>query len=277
MSETATAEAAYYEHTLTHRPLDPVSRYTPHPGLAQITSKLLTLPAEIRARIYHHAFQGNRVAVTSVRGCYCGSVATGPYRDDLNWMLKLPRWGELSYEVRRAFIGEALWEIHCEKAFEAFVARFRYLSNGNDALLRQVRHIKVNVFEIIRESWLVETNVFGPALRSITFGPWQKGWTIDVPNAVESPDELSDEKLMVRVTHAINTKHGYGFLKEAWEKGRVQRGGWKALFLFPIRYHVKQKDGKKRWQMQTWRADLDEGVIEKDWKDVHLVQEATLD
>jgi hypothetical protein len=72
-----------------------------------------------------------------------------------------------------------------------------------------------------------------------------------VPNAVESPDELSDEKLMVRVTHAINTKHGYGFLKEAWEKGRVQRGGWKALFLFPIRYHVQHKDGKKRWQMQV--------------------------
>lgn len=252
MSETATAEAGYYAHTLTHRPLQAVQRYKPYPDLAHITSQLLTLPFEIRVRIYSHAFHGNRVAVTSTRGCYCATTQKGPYRDEHHWLFRLPAVSELKREAQWAFVREALWEIHCEKAFDTFVVHLSDLSHASDrGVLTQVRHLRINVFETSLDSWTVDTEIFGPALKSVIFGPWQKGWTIDITDAVENPDALSDQNLMVRVNHIIDTKPGYEFLRRARDRARAQRGGWKPFFLFPIRYHVKNKDGKKRWQLRV--------------------------
>ena len=246
MSETATAEAEYYSHTLTHRPLVPVSRYEPHPQLFLITLQLLTLPSEIRARIYHFAFRGNRVAVTSKTGCYCATTTKGPYSDDHHWMLSLPGGGKLRQEVQKAFAREAFWEIHCENAFGEFTRTLRALSPG---YLGQVRHLKINIFDTSVDSWNVDLSVFAPGLKDVTFGLWQVGWTIDVP-AKEGEPGMSDGAITQKVTHVVDTKAGYGYLRDCLRMGRASRGGWKCYFLFPIRYQV-DNFGKVRWQLKV--------------------------
>jgi hypothetical protein len=247
MSETATAEAGYYSHTLTHREYYPPAPYKPDPRLTDISANLLSLPTELRAYIYHLAFHGNRVAVTSRVGCYCASTHTGRYRDDHHWLLNLPAGSAVRNDAQRGFVAETLWEVHCPAAFDVFVRVMR-----RARALDSVRHLLVNVFDTSTESWVVQTERFSQ-LRSVTFAPWQKGWTIDVP-ALLGTEEMSDRKVMEKVRAVVDTKHGYGFVRDCLQKGRHGRGGWTCHFLFPIRYLSRFSAAKRSWALKV-RSD----------------------
>ena len=240
MAETATAEATYYSHTLIRRsPLPFMPPSDRDPRLAPITAKLLTLPPEIRQLIYHYAFHGNRVAVTCRSGCYCPSNKTGRYRAEHHWVLELSKAGgkdaavlkPVRQDAQRGFVAEALWEVHCLSAWQLFEARMRQLR-----ATASVKHVQVTVFETSREGWVVGTGAF-QRLRSVTFCPWQKGWTCDVRAQLGSP-ELGDVAMMPRVRNVLETKSGYDWVWKMVSIGPEGRGGWKVYFLLPVRYLV---------------------------------------
>jgi hypothetical protein len=258
-SETATAEAEYYSHTLTYldkrRGPTPVDR--PDPRLASVTAELLSLPAEIRATIYDLVFDQNRVTVTAREGCFCGSSAAYEhgYGSEHVWLLRHPalyadaKSLELRRDVLGAFVSRARWEVHCAEAWKLFTIKMSACG-----MLNSVHHVQVNVFEPSVDTWTLPTEKF-QQLRTITFSPWQKGWTIDVP-AQEGHKDMSDESLMLRVRHAISTKPGYEYLRMMMEQGVQRRGGWKCFFLFPIRFHFKwTKTGRPRWQLRVSSSD----------------------
>jgi hypothetical protein len=243
MAETATAEATYYSHTLTHRPHSPTleSERDRDPRLADITIQLLTLPAEIRSHIYALAFGGNRVAVTCKAGCFCASSHTGRYRAEHRWLLNLTT-GAVRQDAQRGFVSQALWEIHCPSAWKLFVESMQSIG-----ALDSVRHVRANVFETSNDPCVVDTAVFA-SLRSVTFCPWQKGWTCDIPEP-EGSSELSNEKVMPKVREILATKAGYQWVWDMVKVGRKERGGWKIYFLLPIRYLISAD--RKRWQMRV--------------------------
>jgi hypothetical protein len=245
MSETATADATYYSHTLTHRPHSPTmeSSRDRDTRLTAITSKLLSLPLEIRSHIYALTFSGNRVAVTCHSGCYCASMTTGRYRAEHRWLLHLTS-GAVRLDAQRGFVSQAWWEIHCPSAWEVFVQRLRVAGAE-----RWVRHVRTNVFETSPEPWVVRTGDLA-GLRSVTFCPWQKGWSCDVP-ALQGSLELSDEMMMPKVKEMLRTKAGYEWVWEMVKLGREERGGWKVHFLFPIRYLHEVTRDRKRWQLRV--------------------------
>ena len=268
MTESATAETAYF-HTLNARPFFlPLDHSERDPRLSKISSQLLRLPVEIRYRIYELAFHDNRVAVTAANGCYCASDTTGPYRFDHRWLLT-----EISGPVRRdaqhAFIKLAMWELHCLSAFRLFLKRIAALN-----ALEHVRHIRINVFETSRERWQLPLEQL-PSLRSITFAPWQKGWTIDVPETEGLP-ALSDASIMEKVHDVLNYKDGYGPVRDLMTSQR----DFKIYFVFPIRFlqpGPQMESRLQRWQLKIWRADFDANTVDRSWREVHLVQEGTLD
>ncbi|KAI9877282.1 MAG: hypothetical protein M1823_007127, partial [Watsoniomyces obsoletus] len=113
--------------------------------------------------------------------------------------------------------------------------------------LSYVRHIRVSVFETSREAWELPLDKF-PGLKSITFAPWQKGWTIDIPEREDSP-ALSDASIMEEVHRVLAYKDGYE----------------------PVRNLINGKrDFKvlKKWQLKTWRADFDANTIDRSWQEV---------
>ncbi len=278
MTESATAETAYF-HTLNARayyfPSDRDKR------LEAVSANLLNLPAEIRARIYDLAFNGNRVAVSSGSGCYCASDGTGPYREDHRWLLTNAT-GRVRQDAQYAFIKRAIWELHCEGAFKLFLARMNALG-----ALSEVRHIRVSVFETSREYWQLPLEKL-PHLRSVTFAPWQKGWTIDVP-AKDGSDQLTDASIIEKVRDLMAYKDGYEPVRDLIASQR----SYIIYFVFPIRYLLPGKVLPYRWQLKVsptliglivltemiknWRANMDNGTIDRKWRDIYLVQEATLD
>jgi len=265
MSESAVAESAYY-HTLNARPyLYPVDSRDKR--LQKVVARLLELPAEIRRKIFEDAFNANRVAVTAKSGCYCFSDATGPYHAEHQWLVRADLPDQVRQEAQRVFVETAMWELHCQQAFTAFVSRMTALHTLNN-----VRHVRMNVFEI-ESQWKLNLEYF-PKLLTATFSPWQKGWTIDVPEQADS-ELLSDVNVMDRVWRVLESKEGYGPVRDAFKQPRRFR----IHFVFPIRYLLPGKTGfgSPLWQLSVWRADLDTGMIERTWQEVHLVQEATLD
>ena len=261
--ESATAETAYF-HTLNARayyfPSDQDKR------LKDVSEHLLELPAEIRARIYDLAFDSNRVAVSASTGCYCASDGTGPYREDHRWLLT-DTTGRLRQDAQLAFIKRAIWEVHCSAAFEPFLVRMGKLGG-----LSQIRHLRVSVFEETSgKHWSLPLDQLSN-LKSLTFAPWQKGWTIDVA-AKDGSDQLTDAAVMVKVKELMKYKHGYGPVTDLIETRR----GYYIHFVFPIRYLLPGKVLPYRWQLKNWRANMDTGVIDRRWKEIYLVQEATLD
>ncbi len=265
MSESAVAESAYY-HTLNARPyLYPVDSRDKR--LQKVVARLLELPAEIRRKIFEDAFNANRVAVTAKSGCYCFSDATGPYHAEHQWLVRADLPDQVRQEAQRVFVETAMWELHCQQAFTAFVSRMTALHTLNN-----VRHVRMNVFEI-ESQWKLNLEYF-PKLLTATFSPWQKGWTIDVPEQADS-ELLSDVNVMDRVWRVLESKEGYGPVRDAFKQPRRFR----IHFVFPIRYLLPGKTGfgSPLWQLSVWRANLDTGMIERNWREVHLVQEATLD
>ncbi|KIW23790.1 uncharacterized protein PV07_11963 [Cladophialophora immunda] len=266
MSESAVAETSYF-HTLTARPyFFPLE--TRDKRLADVISRLTKLPAEIRWDVFAHAFHGNRVAVTAKSGCYCFSDATGPYRADHQWLLKSAPPGQVRREAQRVFIQIAMWELHCHQALHSFVNRMKALHSLDD-----VRHVRLNVFEL-ESTWELNLDKF-PNLRSATFAPNPKGWTITIPHQADS-EQLSDANVMLNVWRVLESRDGYGPVKEAFKQ---KTRPYSMFFVFPIRFHLPEtsQDGSPRWQLSVWRANLDTGTIERNWREVHLVQEATLD
>ena len=267
MAESAIAETAYF-HTLNARPF-PVPLDSRDPRLPKVSSRLLQLPPEIRYRIYELAFSGNRVVVTAKNGCYCSSETTGPYRADHRWLLTDVS-GRVHRVAQNTFIKLALWELHCMKAFNLFLKQLRALNS-----LSSVRHIRINVFETSREHWELPLNQL-PSLRTLTFAPWQKGWTIDIPEQEDS-DALSDTSIMGKVHDVLRYKDGYAPVRDLISSHRC----FKVFFIFPIRFWLPGKlpaESRPRcWQLQIWRADFDSNTIDRNWREVHLVQEATLD
>ena len=278
MTESATAETAYF-HTLNAR-----AYYFPSEKdkrLGAVSANLLKLPAEIRARIYDLAFNGSRVAVTSNSGCFCASDGSGPYREDHRWLLTNVA-GQLRQEAQRAFIRRAMWELHCEGAFKLFIAKMSALG----ALL-EVRHIRVNVFETSREYWRLPLEKL-TNIRTVTFAPWQKGWTIDMP-VREGSDHLSDSSIMEKIRSVMVCKDGYEPVRDLIASQRQ----YSIHFVFPIRYLQPGKVLPYRWKLEvnlpltravtstdttkTWRANMDTNTIDRGWHEIYLVQEATLD
>lgn len=254
MSESATAEAAYYSHTLNRRPSPQPedsaleSERARDPRLAAISAHSLLpalLPPEIRAHIYALAFGGNRVAVTCSAGCYCAGTHTGPYRAEHRWLLQgLPGGSAGRMDAQRGFVEQALWEVHCPRAWGEWVGKLREVG-----VLDAVRDVRVNVFETSLECWELDTRVL-VGLRSVTFCPWQMGWTCDVP-ALEGSVELSDERVMPLVRKKLETMAGYGWVWEMVNLGREKRGGWKVYFLLPVRYLYEVARDRKRWQLKV--------------------------
>ena len=270
MSESATAETAYF-HTLTARPYCfPTGPRNKH--LADIVSRLGDLPAELRWKILKYAFGGNRVAVTAKHACYCATETTGPYRADHQWLLQTPP-PRVTGEAQRAFIQTAMWELHCKQAMYTFIERMRALH-----YLNEIRHIRLNVYEL-DPAWTLDLSVF-PRLQTATFAPWQKGWTIVIPQQPDA-EQLSDENVIEKVWYTLIFKKAYRPVRQAFEdKSRT----YKMFFVFPIRFHLSSDErspqlsgNQPRWQLCIWRANLDKRTIERDWKEVHLVQEGTLD
>jgi hypothetical protein len=270
MSESATAETAYF-HTLSARPyFFPVEAKDLR--LAAINDHLLDLPPEIRFRIYQFAFTENRVVVTSSQGCYCASESTGPYRSDHRYLVK-DTTGPLRQDAQHAFTSLVLWEIHCASAFNQFVNRMQYL----DALT-SVRHLRINVFETSRQYWHLPFDKF-PHLTTVTFSPWQKGWTIDIA-APEGSPELSDSAVLERLLHML--KHTAGYQPVLDLVSSPTSRSFKILFVFPIRFKSPSENPEVcvsawRWQLRIWRAELDAETVDRDFREVHLHQEATLD
>ena len=270
MTESATAESAYF-HTLTARPYF-FPTETRDKRLSDIVTRLTDLPAELRLKIFGFAFLGNRVAVTAEWGCYCASTTTGPYRADHQWLLKSPP-PQVKGEATRVFIRTAMWEIHCMQAMQAFIGKITALR-----YLNEIRHLRLNVYEL-EHVWKLDLEAF-PKLQSATFAPWQKGWTIVIPESADS-EPLSDDNIMLKVWQVLNTKEAYDPVRQAFrDKSRRHR----MYFVFPIQFHLSPDEAKPqwsntqpRWQLCVWRANLDTGVLERDWREVHLVQEATLD
>jgi hypothetical protein len=163
-----------------------------------------------------------------------------------------------------------MWELHCSRALDAFVSRMKALH-----YLGEVRHVRLSVFEFERD-WKLDLSAF-PGLRTVTFAPWQKDWTI-----IMGSEELSDEKVLAKLWNVMRCKNGYEPVIRAFH-GEGRRYGM--FSVFPIRFHLPTEEGQEdgsmasepRWQLCVWRANLDTGVVERDWREVHLVQEATLD
>lgn len=264
MIESVAAET--YVHTLHARPyFFPFDDRDRDPRLSKISSQLLQLPLEIRNKIYEFAFSGNRVAVTANNGCYCASDTTGPYRADHKWLLT-ELSGPVRQDTQRAFIKLAMWELHCIAAFNVFLRRMRILNT-----LSCVTHVRINVFETSREHWELPLDELS-SLRTITFAPWQKGWTIDIPEK-EGSQELSDLSVMEKVCDVLSYKDGYKPVRSIITGQR----NFKVFFVFPIRYLLPGEARLKRWQLRVWRADFDANTIDRDWREIHLLQEATLD
>ncbi|KAL6245714.1 hypothetical protein RBB50_007713 [Rhinocladiella similis] len=265
MSESALAEDAYY-HTLNARPyLPPIEGRDDR--LAMVVSHLPELPAEIRWRIFENAFCSNRVFVTSRSGCYCSSESRGPYRADHQWLLNADMPAQVRDEARRAFVQLAIWEVHCQKALDVFMGRMTDLR-----LLEEIRHVRLNVFET-KSQWELDLTQF-PKLLAVTFSPWQKDWTINIHAQADS-ELLSDKNVMNNLWTVLTTKAAYGPIIETFKRQRT----YAMHFVFPIRYHLphKTRSGSPLWQLDVWRANLDRGMIDRDWREVHLLQEATLD
>ncbi|KAH0838960.1 hypothetical protein FOPE_05570 [Fonsecaea pedrosoi] len=268
MSESAVTETTYF-HTLNSRPyFFPLE--TRDERLADVISQLVKLPAEIRWEVFAHAFKGNRVAVTAKSGCYCFSDATGPYRADHQWLLRSAPPGQVRREAQHVFIQMAMWELHCQQALHSFVNRMNALHS-----LSHVRHVRLNVFEL-EATWELNLDKF-PNLQTATFAPNPKGWTITIPEQAGS-DQLSDANVMLHVWQVLESRDGYGPVMEAFNQ-KTRRRAYSMFFVFPIRFHLPEtsRDGSPRWQLSVWRANLDTGTIERSWREVHLVQEATLD
>ncbi|KIW16495.1 hypothetical protein PV08_06550 [Exophiala spinifera] len=265
MAESALAEDAYY-HTLNSRPyLSPVDSRDDR--LAMVVSHLPELPAELRWKIFEHAFWSNRVFVTSRSGCYCSSEVRGPYRADHLWLLSTDMPIQVRCEAQRAFVQLAIWEVHCQKALGVFVSRMAALR-----LLEEIRHVRLNVFET-EPQWMPDLTHF-PNLLNVTFSPWQKCWTINIPAQADS-EMLSDKNVMDHLWAMLTTKSAYAPVIDTFKKPRT----YTMHFVFPIRYHLPRKAGSASpfWQLDIWRANLDKGVIDRHWREVHLVQEATLE
>ncbi len=270
MAESATAESAYF-HTLTARPYF-FPAETRDKRLSEIIARLPDLPPEIRLKIFEYAFRGNRVAVTAEMGCYCASKNTGPYRPDHQWLLKSPP-AQVRGEAQRTFVQTAMWELHCKRAMSTFVGRMTALR-----YLDEIRHVRLNVFELELD-WRLDVTVF-PKLQSVTFAPWQKGWTIVIPE-YDGSERLSDEHIMPKVWQVLRTKEGYDPVMQAYKDNSRP---YEMYFVFPIQFYrllppgvIQMFGSNPFWQLCVWRANLDKGTIERDWKEVHLVQEATLD
>ncbi|RMD40558.1 hypothetical protein DV735_g4578, partial [Chaetothyriales sp. CBS 134920] len=244
--------------------------------LSSVSQNLLKLPPEIRNRIYDLIFNGNRVAVSSKVGCYCASDATGPYNADHKWLLAETPRGRVRQEAQEAFIQRAIWEIHCESAFQLFVARLQQLGS-----VHAVRHIRLNVFETSREYWAMPPLAQLSNLQTVTFAPWQKGWTIDIPASEgDGSGLLSDARVMQRVRELMLHKSGYEPVRDLIDANNDNPTRPYAIhFVFPVRYLLpsSQRYSRPRWQLKTWRANMDNGTIDREWREVYLVQEATLD
>lgn len=320
-SDTSSA----HSHTLTSRPyFFPSEVTTRSKQLESETLRLLAkLPAELRWKVFGFAFAGNRVAVTSEAGCYCASSSTGPYRGDHRWLLMLQQRRSLASadrgssnngdddddndqrarvrgvlsEARRAFVRTAMWEVHCARAMHTFVARMAKLR-----YLDQVRHVRVNVFEDVPDGGVDGDDVRSifPNLRSVTFAPSQKGWTIVVPERPRS-DALSDANILLQIWNVLESIPAYATLRRMCRRPRsgdwgettttTTRTRYAIHFVFPIQFHLprsaqgrddpgnesESESSQPRWQLCVWRANLDACTIERDWREVHLVQEATLD
>jgi hypothetical protein len=243
MAETAEKASSLAPDGRTAFPLDPSDR---DPRLQAISSTLLQLPPEIRYKIYGLAFKGNRVAVTAETGCHCASDTTGPYREDHRWLLaEAPE--RVRRDAKQAFTKIAMWELHCMNALDLFLGKLQALN-----ALSYVRHIRVSVFETSREAWELPLDKL-PCLKSITFSPWQKGWTIDIPEREDSP-ALSDASIMEEVHRVLGYKDGYEPVRNLINGKR----DFKVYFVFPIRYLLcdDSRGGSrlKKWQLKTWRA-----------------------
>jgi hypothetical protein len=240
MAESAEAETAS-THTLTARPCSyPI--VDKDRRLQAVTDNLLKLPAEIRSKIYDLAFDGNRVAVSASNGCYCASDATGPYQEDHRWLLKTVK-DRVQQDAQSAFIRRAVWELHCEAAFKFFIAKMAALK-----ALSEVRHIRVSVFETSREYWYLPLHKL-PQLKSVTFAPWQKGWTIDVA-AKDGSDQLTDASIMQKVKDVMCYKDGYEPVRDLIHSQRQ----YTIHFVFPIRYLLPGKVLPYRWQLRVSHA-----------------------
>ena len=278
MAESSTAETAYF-HTLNAR-----AYYFPSEKdkrLGAVTANLLKLPSEIRDRVYDLAFNGNRVAVSSSTGCYCASDGTGPYREDHKWLLT-GLTGRMRQDAQDAFIKRAIWELHCEAAFKLFLTKMTSLG-----ALSEIRQIRVSVFETSRKYWRLPLDKL-PNLKSVTFAPWQKGWTIDIP-AKDGSDQLNDASIMEKVRNLMVYKDGYEPVRDLIASARQ----YSIHFIFSIRYLLPGKVLPYRWQLKVrlplvsevvfadviknWRANMDTGTIDREWREIYLVQEATLD
>ena len=250
MAESALADASFYtsqyeqhySHTLTSRPVPLPTPY--HNGISTIASDLSTLPSELRTQIYTYLFSTLRIAVTSSTGCYCATSTTGRYHAPEKWLLSVSTASSIRIDAQRALTALALWEIHCPAAFDSFVARMRLLN-----VLHLVRRVRINVFETPSPP-TPELHVC-TGLREVTFSPWQKSWTIDVP-AKEGSGELTDERVLARLMTNLKGKKEYAVVMDVVDRReRWKDREWTVGFVFAVRYLLPGKVLPYRWQLKV--------------------------
>jgi len=216
-----------------------------------LESSLLTLPFELRMKIYSYAFHGDRITVTADRDCLSVVVPTGstngPYQPHHNWLLNL-KSPKLRRDARSAFVATAYWEFDCRRTLDTFIHKLIGLGE-----LASVKHIQLSTFEHVDMDVPSPTTQTTPSLlgrfhnlRTVTFAPWQQAWSIDVP-VREGSEQLSDANVLQKIHKTLLIKEGY-------EEVRSLLGAERdfTLFLvFTIRWLAQGKVLPYRWQIRV--------------------------
>ena len=116
-------------------------------------------------------------------------------------------------------------------------------------LLHLVRRVRINVFETPSPP-TPELHLFA-GMREVTFSPWQKSWTIDVP-AKEGSGELTDERVLARLMTSLKGKQEYAVVMDVVERReRWEKREWRVGFVFAVRYLLPGKVLPYRWQLKV--------------------------
>ena len=116
-------------------------------------------------------------------------------------------------------------------------------------VLHLVRRVRINVFETPSPP-TPELHVC-TGLREVTFSPWQKSWTIDVP-AKEGSGELTDERVLARLMTNLKGKKEYAVVMDVVDRReRWKDREWTVGFVFAVRYLLPGKVLPYRWQLKV--------------------------
>ena len=85
----------------------------------------------------------------------------------------------------------------------------------------------------------------------MTFSPWQKSWTIDIP-ARQGSGELTDEKVLGRLMTSLKGKKEYAVVIDMVERNQGwEKREWRIGFVFAVRYLMPGKVLPYRWQLKV--------------------------